>query len=272
MARKPVVAGQFYPANPKDLRDTIESFTPEVEGKERALGVLSPHAGYTFSGAAAGAAFAAVRVPDTVLLLNPSHSYAAPALALWTGGPWQTPLGETALDEPLTSALAELPAVTSDDRPHLHEHSGEVVLPFVQYHNPKARLAVVCVTASAGFEMLQDFGAAVAELLGREGMVETLIVTSSDMSHESGSGALETVNHNDPLAIERMDALDAAGLYDVCRRGGVTMCGVLPAVAMLTAVKALGGTQGVLVRRATSADSPFGSGSYVVGYAGMIFK
>jgi AmmeMemoRadiSam system protein B len=50
------------------------------------------------------------------------------------------------------------------------------------------------------------------------------------------------------------------------------MCGVLPAVAMLAAVAARGGTEGILVSRATSADSPQGGGSYVVGYAGMIFR
>lgn len=73
MPRKPVVDGQFYPAEPGRLRAAIESYTPKVEQKERALGLLSPHAGYPFSGPVAGKTFARVAVPRAVVLLNPSH-------------------------------------------------------------------------------------------------------------------------------------------------------------------------------------------------------
>jgi len=272
MARKAVVDGQFYPADPARLRSTIESFTPSPQPKERALGVLCPHAGYPFSGPTASKVFARVEVPATVVLLNPSHSYDRPPFALWTGGNWETPLGEVELDEPLTAALAELPLVTADDRPHLPEHSGEVVLPFLQYHNPQVKIAVICVTASANLGALKKLGTSLADVLARAGEADALIVASSDMSHESGSAALETVNGNDPLAIARMEALDPDGLYRVCREKPITMCGVLPAVVMMAAVAARGGREGVLVARATSADSPLGRGSYVVGYAGMVFK
>ena len=72
--------------------------------------------------------------------------------------------------------------------------------------------------------------------------------------------------------VEAMERLDPAGLYDVCERMGITMCGVLPAVAMMASVAARGGRGGELVARATSADSPHGGGDYVVGYAGMVFE
>jgi hypothetical protein len=270
--RQPAVAGQFYPLDAGRLRAAIEAYTPEVERKEAALGVLCPHAGYSFSGPVAGATFARVNVPDTVLLLNPSHSYSRPALALWTGGSWLTPLGEVPLHEDLTGGLAAHPLTVADDRPHLPEHSGEVLVPFLQYHNPDVRLAVVCVTAGASLEQLKDFGGSLPEVLRACGAEDALVVASSDMSHESGGAALEVVNRNDPLAIERMEALDPDGLHRVCRRGGITMCCVLPAVAMMASVAARGGSQGTLAARATSADSPMGGGSYVVGYAGMIFR
>ena len=272
MARQPVVAGQFYPADAARLRSAIRSYTPEAAEAAPALGVLSPHAGYTFSGPVAGRTFAKVAVPDTVLLLTPSHSFDRPALALWTGGAWGTPLGEAAMHEALTEALAFHPLTVADDRPHLPEHSGEVVVPFLQYHNPQVRLAVICVTATATREQLKQLGASLPGLLADCGAQDALIVASSDMSHESGFRALEVVNRNDALAIEQMEALDADGLYEVCRSEGITMCGVLPATAMLAAVVARGATEGRLAARATSADSPMGGGSYVVGYAGMIFR
>jgi hypothetical protein len=272
MPRKPVVDGQFYPAEPGRLRAAIESYTPKVEQKERALGLLSPHAGYPFSGPVAGKTFARVAVPRAVVLLNPSHSYDRPPFALWTGGDWETPLGPVALHEGLTAALADLPAVTADDRPHLPEHSAEVVLPFIQYHNPAARIAVICVTASASLDALRRLGASLADVIRQSGEPDALVVASSDMSHESGGRALDVVNRNDPLAIAQMEGLSPEGLYTVCRQESITMCGVLPAVAMMSAVAARGGSRGVLAARATSADSPLGTGSYVVGYAGMLFE
>jgi hypothetical protein len=128
------------------------------------------------------------------------------------------------------------------------------------------------VTASANLGSLKELGASLADVLARTGETDALIVASSDMSHESGSAALEIVNRNDPLAIAQMEALNPEGLYRVCREKPITMCGVLPAVVMMAAVAARGARQGILVARATSADSPLGGGSYVVGYAGMVFK
>ncbi len=271
MTREAVVSGQFYPADPQKLRSAIESFTPDEE-KEDALGVLCPHAGYTFSGGVAGRTFARVRVPETVLVLNPSHSFSRPEFALWTGGNWESPLGEVDLHEPLTGELAGLPMVTEDDRAHQPEHAGEVVLPFLQYHRAGVRIAVVCITAAASVDRLKDFGAALPGAFRECEAEDALVVASSDMSHESGMRALDVVKENDPLAIEQMEKLSPKGLYNTVQRNNITMCGVLPAVAMMSSVAARGGTEGELVAKATSADAAAGSASYIVGYAGMIFR
>ena len=273
MSRRMAVAGQFYPADARRLRSTIQSATPSLEGEPTAaLGALCPHAGYPFSGGVAAGLFARVRVPDAVLLLTPSHAYAQPAFALWSGGAWETPLGSIALHEGLTDALSRHPHVTPADEPHLPEHSGEVVLPFLQYHNPDVRIAVVCVTASARLPQLKEVGTFAATALADLGEGDALVVASSDMSHERGAHALEVVRRNDALAIAEMEKLDADGLYSVCRLESITMCGVLPAAVMMASVAARGGTEGTLVERATSADSPLGGGDYVVGYAGMRFR
>jgi AmmeMemoRadiSam system protein B len=271
MPRTAVVDGQFYPADPQQLRSDIAAYTPVAEEPASALGLLSPHAGYVFSGGVAGRTFGRVRVPDCVVLLNPSHHYGSPAFALWTAGSWQTPLGEVQPHPGVTEALESLPMVTVDDRPHLSEHSGEVVVPFLQYLNPEVRVAFVCVTAAARLGELWAFGSALAQVLADAGESAALVVASSDMSHESGSDALAVVQRNDAVAIEAMERLDPDGLHSACRRQGITMCGVLPAAAMMASVAARGGTKGTLVARATSADSPMGRGSYVVGYAGMVF-
>jgi AmmeMemoRadiSam system protein B len=272
MVRRPAVSGQFYPASAGELRAMLESFDPIAEQKGAALAALCPHAGYVFSGAVAGKTLGGIRVPDTVLVLNPSHHVARPGFALWDGGDWQTPLGAVPLHAPLTEALAKLPLVDVDARAHGPEHAAEVLLPFLQYYNPDVRIAVVCVTASAGLEALKQFGRSCAGVLADCGEQDGLVLASSDLSHESGLRALHVVKAHDSLVIEQMEKLDPDGLYRVAREQRVTMCGVLPAVAAMASAQARGATAGKLIARATSADSPRGGGSYVVGYAGMVFR
>ena len=269
MAREPAVAGQFYPGDASELESMIERFTPADADRSPALGALSPHAGYVFCGGVMGRLFGGIEIPRRVLLLNPSHQVGRPGVALWTGESWQTPLGEVELDEELNRELSDLPMVTEDNRPHVGEHSGEVVLPFLQYHQPRLQVAVACVTGAADLDDLLALGDAVAELSDERD--DLLVVASSDMSHESGPNALDVVKKQDPKAIEKMEHLDPEGLLKVCRSENITMCGVLPAVAMIQSAKARGADEGTLVEQATSADSPYGSAGYVVGYAGMRF-
>jgi AmmeMemoRadiSam system protein B len=272
MARRAAVSGQFYPADAGALRAMIESFDPRLEKKGQASAALCPHAGYVFSGAVAGRTLGSIRVPDAVLVLNPSHHVASPAFALWDGGDWQTPLGAVPQHEELTAALAALPLVSVDAWAHRPEHAAEVLLPFLQYYNPAVRIAVVCVTASASPAALKQFGRSCAGVLAECGEPDALVLVSSDLSHESGPRALEVVKAHDSLVIEQMEKLDPDGLYRVASQQPVTMCGVLPAVAAMSAARARGATKGELIARATSADSPQGGGSYVVGYAGIVFR
>ena len=95
-----------------------------------------------------------------------------------------------------------------------------------------------------------------------------LIISSSDMNHYEDDA---TTRRKDQWAIERLLALDARGLFDTCMREEISMCGLGPAVAMLTALRHLGGRHAELVRYATSADVS-GDREAVVGYAGMIFS
>ena len=273
MARNPVVHGRFYPAESHDLKSMVESYLDLAdEAPGPAFGLMSPHAGYVFSGPVAGRTFGAVVMPDTVLVLNPSHNYDRPALALWTGGDWITPLGRLRLHEELTDALAGCDGVTPEDRVHLPEHAGEVMMPFIQCCNPDARIAVVCVTLSAGLDALETFGRSLAGIFESIGAEDALVVASSDMSHESGRRAEARVKSQDELVHEELQRLSPEGVFRVCRENHVTMCGRLPVVAMMYSALERGASEAVMTGRATSADSPHGQGDYVVGYTGMVFR
>ena len=78
MIRRPAVAGMFYPSDRISLRKVVDSYISDsgMEPEEGVTGIVSPHAGYVYSGAVAGAAFA--RAPqdiDTVVLVAPPHRY-----------------------------------------------------------------------------------------------------------------------------------------------------------------------------------------------------
>jgi AmmeMemoRadiSam system protein B len=117
------------------------------------------------------------------------------------------------------------------------------------------------------FESLVSVGDGIARVVGNA-KEDVLLLTTSDLNHYENDATTRT---KDRKAIDRMMALDARGLYDTCRNEEISMCGLGPAVAMLTALNALGSNKAELVKYATSADVS-GDRSQVVGYAGMIFS
>jgi AmmeMemoRadiSam system protein B len=116
------------------------------------------------------------------------------------------------------------------------------------------------------FEKLASVGKALAQVLAHR--EDVLLLTTSDLNHYEDDA---TTRVKDRKAIEQLLALDPQGLYDTCRNEKISMCGLGPAVAMITAMNKLGVRKSDLVKYATSADVS-GDRTAVVGYAGMIFS
>jgi AmmeMemoRadiSam system protein B len=115
------------------------------------------------------------------------------------------------------------------------------------------------------FETLVSIGAAIGQVLENRG--DVLLVTTSDLNHYEND---RTTRVKDRKAIDELLKMDAKGLYDTCRNEEISMCGLGPAVAMLTALQVLKASEAEVVRYATSAERS-GDPDAVVGYAGMIF-
>jgi AmmeMemoRadiSam system protein B len=226
-----------------------------------------PHAGYIYSGGVVGAVFARMTLPKQVLVLGVRHSPMGEDLAILSEGAWRTPLGDAPLDEDLAQRVkAACPALREDSVAHSREHSLEVEIPFLQILDPGFSFVPVAV-GTLRFEELHELGMGLARVL-QESKEEILLVTSSDMNHYEPD---EPTRIKDAKAINRLEVVDAKGLFDVCRKEKISMCGLGPAVVMLTAMKELGVETGELVRYATSGDVN-GDRDAVVGYAGMIFS
>jgi AmmeMemoRadiSam system protein B len=249
------------------LRGFLESAVQSTREPVSAVGVVSPHAGYVYSGKVAGAVFSRVVVPDTVLLLGPNHTGMGTAASVMSRGSWATPLGPAPIDEDLADAVkAACPLIEEDALAHAHEHSLEVQMPFVQHCNPRARFVPIAFMLR-GYDDILEVGSALAQVIsGWSG--EVLMVASSDMTHYEPH---QVAKEKDAKAIEKVLALDARGLLDTTKRYGISMCGVVPTAILLCAATKLGATRGELVTYATSGDV---SGDYdsVVGYAGMFIS
>ena len=264
MIRQPAVAGQFYPGTEQALRQELQQLIPENNLKQRAVGVISPHAGYIYSGSTAGKMLASIAIPRTVIILGPNHHGIGSLAALSPEDSWQTPLGPVPIEKRLAGLLQkQVPAIQEDAAAHLREHSLEVQVPFLQYLRPDVAIVPLCLAFGdyAGCELVGNGIAAAIQEFGEP----VLILASSDMTHYESA---ERAKQKDSLALERALALDPQGLVKVCRSNRITMCGVIPAAVMLVAAKALGATSANLVGYTTSGEV---SGDYnqVVAYAAV---
>ncbi len=267
MIRQPAVAGSFYSGNASQLKTDIEGLIIKDCEKQAALGVVSPHAGYMYSGRVAGNLYSRIVVPDTVVILAPNHTgYGAP-YSLWPAGTWRTPLGDVEVDEEVVDGLArECSLVEKDQDAHLDEHAAEVQLPFVQYFNARARIAVM-VISSQNIADLKDIGKGLSRVLQKL-RPNALVVASSDMTHYESQAM---VNKKDKAAIEEVLSLNEDNLYNKVCSMRITMCGIFPTIAMLVCSKERGAKKAELVRYETSGDVS-GDYSRVVGYAGIMIQ
>ncbi|MBJ6727534.1 AmmeMemoRadiSam system protein B [Geomesophilobacter sediminis] len=263
MLRHPAVAGQFYTDDPAQLRRELDRFIVSGE-RRRALGIISPHAGYVYSGAVAGRVFGKVEIPNTVLVLGPNHHGVGAPAALYPAGEWLLPNGRVAIDQRLSELiLKHAPFVTEDPTAHRFEHSLEVQVPFLQHENPHVTIAAICLGFS-DFRSCSALGNALAAAITEYGD-PVLIVASSDMTHYESAAAAKEKDH---LALQEIERLDPEALLKTCRARNITMCGVVPATVMLVAAKALGATSAQVISYASSGEV---NGDYdrVVGYAAV---
>jgi len=266
MRRSPAVADRFYPGDAAALRRMIAEFTPD-RPKKKALAVMAPHAGYIYSGGVAGETFAAVSIPEDIILMGPNHHGYGATVALMTEGSWEMPMGEVPINPVLAEILLHSSShIEADDLAHRFEHSLEVEIPFLQYLQPNLSLTPL-VISHLSLETCQAVGKAIASAV-REYSRPVLIVASSDMSHYLPRAE---ASRNDHLALKQLELLAPQGLYDTVLNKRISMCGVMPTTIALIAALELGARQAELVRYTDSGEVS-GDTDQVVGYAGVIIS
>ncbi len=265
--RPPAVAGTFYEGRRDRLEAEVLSYLPTDARPEPAIGAIVPHAGYIYSGPVAGAVYARIEIPLAAIILCPNHTGRGSSASLDPSDAWETPLGAVPVDRRLAGRLLELaPSLEEDSAAHAREHSLEVQLPFLQLRRPDIRFVPISIGAH-DLDLCREIGEAVAQVVAEE-TERPLILASSDMNHYESR---RVGREKDDRALARVEALDPEGLFATVLEGRISMCGVLPATALLFAGRRLGATSARVVARRDSADETQDTSS-VVGYAGVVVR
>ncbi len=267
MIRQPAVAGSFYPAERSRLSAQLDELLDVRAGTQPVKGLIVPHAGYVYSGRIAGEVFALAEIPRQVLLLGPNHHGVGENIAVSGADGWQTPLGTVAVAQQLCDKLtAAIPTMKVDDLAHYHEHSLEVMIPFLQKRQPQVEIVPIAL-GHLFLEECLELGRNIAQVITEQDE-EILLLASTDMNHFATA---EQSQQLDFMAITAMTSFDHRALYQIVRDNGISMCGVLPTVVVMEAARDLGATECQLVDYAHSGQVN-GDHSRVVGYAGLILK
>jgi AmmeMemoRadiSam system protein B len=263
--RHSVIAGSWYPGDPRQLRAMIDDFLAEVPEQPLQgdlIGLIAPHAGYVYSGQVAAYAYAPLRDRSfrRVVVVSPVHRMYAGRFAVTDKAYYETPFGLVAVDGDMIGRVerhVRLSRVSSD-----MEHSLEIQLPFLQHVLGDFQLTPLMM-GDQDWGSIVELGQAMAEVTAGYGSGEVLLVASTDLSHfHRYDMAVEL----DQRVLDRITAYDPEGLATELATHKCEACGGGPVAAVMVAAQQLGASRAVLLKYLNSGDVT-GDRSSVVGYA-----
>lgn len=273
LARQPAVAGTFYPAKENELKNTIlgmlaESSSEQFDG--RIIGIISPHAGYIYSGRIAARAYKQIQSKqyDNVIVIAPSHFEYFDGCSIYFGD-YQTPLGIVGTNiQVAESIVSRSPVVVKSSTGHFHEHSLEVQIPFLQICLRDFKLIPVLM-GNQDYPTAEALSNAVHAALLDPGFENqsTLVVGSSDLSHYYPA---KIAKEMDGVVINDIREFDERRLFEDIRSNVCEACGYGAMISTMMIARALGATKSKILAYGTSGETSQDYNS-VVGYVSGIF-
>jgi hypothetical protein len=271
--RKPCVAGRFYPLNPSELKNELAGFFAKAKPKTKGnvVAIVTPHAGYVYSGQVAASAFNQIDADkkyERIFIIGSSHRAHFEGASVYNIGNYASPLGTVKVDLRLAKKLtAENKVFTFNKDADLYEHSLEVQLPFLQY---KMKSDFKIVPIILGTQSKSTI-AKISETLKPYFNDKNLFVISSDFSHyppyksavEVDKATADAIVLNSPEAF-----LEILGKNDEKQIPNLqtSICGWTSMLTVLNITKDLPGIRIIPVEYKNSGDVPIGDKSQVVGY------
>ncbi len=274
--RQSVIAGSWYPGTERSLARAVDDYLANVDQALIAgelVGLISPHAGYIYSGQTAAYAYHQLQgqTVDTIVLLGPSHREWVGDLAASAEDAYETPLGPVALDQAFIDDLAGQMPLRRIQRDA--EHSLEIQLPFLQRQLGLFGLVPIMMSADNP-AVAERLAAVLAEIVRRRSSdgKRTLLVASSDLHHIEN---YDQVVRRDQEVVDAIAAYDLGRLAAVLMAPGCSVCGRMPILTVLHAAKVLGADRVEVLHHTNSGDvtGQRRPGQYTVGYlAAAAFK
>lgn len=275
LTREPAVAGQFYPGNAEDLNIELQrlfSKAASISLNGNTMAIISPHAGYVYSGAVAAAAFMQIdpeKEYENVFIVGSSHRFSFDGASVYTGGNFRTPLGIVPVNIKLSRELTAASYIFTDrSDAQMSEHSLEVQLPFLQYRLKKPYRIVPIVIGTQNASNCRR----IAEILRPYLTPSNLFIISTDFSHYPGYKdacrvdrlTAEAILTNDPeVLLETITRNEQAGIPGL----STCLCGWTSVLTLMYMTEKMPGVRYSLVDYKNSGDAAgIGSKSRVVGY------
>jgi AmmeMemoRadiSam system protein B len=272
--RQPVVSGSFYSADKVTLTKELSELFKNCKkspGNSVVRAIISPHAGYIFSGKIAASAYSTInrnRIFKNVFIIGSSHVMHFEGASVFNSGDFITPMGKIEVNRTVANKIIKENRVFNfPTTAHLQEHSIEVQLPFIQFYFQNDPLIVPIIIGTNNQNTIRK----IAEALRPWFTSENLFVISSDFSHyppykeavESDNATALSIASGDPQiflnTLKENSAKQISGLV-------TSMCGWTSGLTLLYMAEGNNNLKVILVDYCNSGDSPAGGKDRVVGY------
>jgi len=265
--RKAAVAGLFYPAEQSNLSEEVKSLLsvsqPEKNFKN-IVGIISPHAGYIYSGRTAAYGFNLLKDKNyhNVIILSPSHREYFPGNCIYDGDAYLTPLGTVEINKDLANKIVEdSKTIFLGEKGHRQEHAIEVQLPFLQ--SVLSDFKIIPIVMGDQAKVYVD---ELAEQLANVINEDTVIIASSDMSHFYTK---QKADELDSIVEKTVNDFEYDKLQDYLDKRVCEACGGGPIVAMMKTASLANKKNSFVLNRSDSGDVT-GDFNEVVGYLSAV--
>ena len=276
--RQPIAAGRFYSADKatltKDIAQLFANCTKSANNKT-IRAIISPHAGYVYSGKIAASAFATIPrdvVYKNIFIIGSSHVMLFEGASVFNTGDFITPLGKIRVNREIANKLkSENKLFNYPTTAHLQEHSLEVQIPFIQYYFKEIPMIVPIIIGTNNENNIKK----IADILRPWFTSENLFIISSDFSHyPSYDDAVKT----DKITAESIASGNPTTFLNTLKKNSskqipglaTSMCGWSSGLVLLYLVEGNNELEIRHVDYCNSGDSQYGMKEEVVGYHAIV--
>lgn len=276
--RKPVFAGQFYPFDKVELENTLNELFKSAlprQNDEEVLAIISPHAGYVYSGEVAATSFNQIdenKNYQNIFILASSHRIAFEGASIYNYGDFITPLGNIKVNLELANKLVNENSIFSNRKDaHSSEHSLEVQLPFLQFVMKKDFQIIPIVIGAQTVETCEK----IAEALKPYFNENNLFIISTDFSHYPSYNDAKII---DSLTADGICSNSANILINTLKLNArknvpelaTSLCGWSSVLTLLFITEKMDNINFKKLLYKNSGDSKIGDKNKVVGYYSII--